>query len=85
VEVNFGCHQYSKEEMIAEIGMCFFCGMVGISNAFQNSTSYIQSWIGALKNEPKMIVHAAGAAERAVDFFGWEATNSLMLEQVKNY
>jgi antirestriction protein ArdC len=68
VEINFGSHQYSKEELIAEIGTCFLCGMVGIKNTFQNSTSYIQSWIGALKNDSKMVVYAAGAAEKAVDF-----------------
>lgn len=59
---------YSKEELVAEIGACFLCNQVGITTTFDNSAAYIQGWVKALKKDPKMIVIAAGHAEKAVDF-----------------
>ena len=32
-----------------------------------NSASYIQSWLKALKNDPKLVVLAAAQAQKAVD------------------
>jgi len=71
--INFGS-EYSQEELVAEIGACFLSQHCGIENTFGNSTAYIQSWIYALKDDPKMIVHAAGQAQKAVDFLMHEGT-----------
>ena len=67
---RFGSEDYSKEELVAEIGASFLCNMVGIESekVFKNSVAYIQSWLKALKNDPKMIVHASAQAEKAVKY-----------------
>ncbi|MEM1505616.1 zincin-like metallopeptidase domain-containing protein [Domibacillus sp. 8LH] len=45
------------------------CGVAGIENAtIENSASYIQSWLRALKEESKLIVHAAAQAQKAADY-----------------
>ena len=65
---HFGSEDYSKEELIAEIGAAALVNHVGLetSNSFRNSTAYIQSWLKALQNDKRLIVGAAGKAEKAV-------------------
>lgn len=61
--------QYSKEELIAEIGSSFLnhkCGFGDIEQ--ENSQAYINGWITRLQNNPKEIVSAAGKAQKAVDY-----------------
>ncbi len=67
-EVRFGTDEYSKEELIAEVGACFLSTLCGMSTGLENSAAYIKGWIRALKNDPRMVVHAAGQAEKAVGF-----------------
>ena len=67
-EVRFGSDVYSKEELIAEIGACFLSSLCGMNGVFENSAAYVQGWIKALKNDPRMVVHAAAHAEKGVDF-----------------
>ena len=64
----FGSHEYSKEELVAETGAAMLVYKAGIDStaAFKNSVAYLQSWMKELKNDPKMIVWAAGKAEKAV-------------------
>ena len=67
----FGSKEYSKEELIAEIGAAFLCGIAGIKNEIiDNSASYIQSWLTVLKDRKnvKLIVTAAGQAQKAIDY-----------------
>ena len=65
----FGSDQYSKEELVAELGSAFLVNHVGLetSASFRNSAGYIQGWLKSLKNDKKLLVTAAGAAERAVN------------------
>lgn len=66
---GFGSQIYSKEELVAEIGAAMLCGMCGIDNStIDNSAAYIKSWLTRLKEDPKMIVHAAAAAQKAADY-----------------
>ena len=67
-EVRFGSEEYSKEELIAEIGSCFLSNLCGMTTGFDNSAAYIHGWTRTLKNDPRMLVHAAGQAEKAVGF-----------------
>lgn len=69
IKNTFGSELYAKEELIAEIGSAFLCGTAQIAKPAleQNTVAYIQSWIKALQNDPKMIVSAAAAAQSAVD------------------
>lgn len=66
----FGDNDYSKEELVAEIGSAMLCNLAGIDSekAFKNSIAYIQNWLKALKDDPKMIIWAAARAEKAVKF-----------------
>ena len=63
----FGDENYSKEELVAELGSCFICSKLGLSteSSFRNSAAYLQGWLQALKNDKRLIVTAAGAAEKA--------------------
>lgn len=64
---TFGSETYSKEELVAEIGAASLMNEMGFETAesFKNSVAYIQSWLKALRNDKKMIVGAAGKAEKA--------------------
>ena len=67
---HFGSEDYSKEELIAEIGASVLnhhCGLE-TSGSFRNSAAYIQNWLSVLKNDKRFIVSAAGKAEKAVNF-----------------
>lgn len=66
---RFSSKEYSKEELIAEIGASFLCGYTGIDNkTIDNSASYIQNWLEKLDNGKRLIIIAAAQAQRAVDY-----------------
>ena len=73
--VAFGSNDYSKEELIAEIGSASLMNIIGIETGktFQNSTAYIQSWLSVLRNDVKFIVSASSKAEKAVNYILNEA------------
>lgn len=66
----FGSHDYSKEELIAELGASMTLNRIGMETveSFTNSTAYIQNWLKKLESDPKFIVNASGKAEKAVKF-----------------
>lgn len=68
LEAAFGSESYSKEELVAEIGSAACLCKLGIetSGTIRNSAAYIQSWLKALQNDKRLIVSAAGRAEKAV-------------------
>ena len=67
--VQFGSERYSKEELVAEIGAAMLCGIAEIENkTIDNSVSYIQSWLRALKNDSTLIVTASQQAQKASDY-----------------
>ena len=68
--VAFGSEDYSKEELIAEIGSASLMNIIGIetSKTFQNSSAYIQGWLSKLRNDVKFIVSASSKAEKAVNY-----------------
>lgn len=72
---RFGNMEYSREELVAEIGAAMLCSRTGVSieRAFKNSVAYIQSWLKALKNDNKMIIWASSRAEKAAKFILNEA------------
>lgn len=67
-QAAFGSHEYSKEELVAEVGSAMLCGQVGIEITLDNSTAYIKSWLQALNDDKTMIVHAASQAQKAADY-----------------
>lgn len=66
---HFGNDDYSREELIAEIGAAALLNFTGIETkkSLRNNAAYVQSWLSALKNDKRMIVQASGAASKAVD------------------
>ncbi len=65
----FGSTDYSKEELIAEMGAAFLCGITGIEKpVIKNSAAYIQSWLSVLKGDKKMVIQAAGKAQAAANY-----------------
>ena len=67
---NFGSENYSKEELVAEIGSAALVHHAGLetSSSFHNSAAYVQNWLQALKNDKRFIVSAAGKADKAVNY-----------------
>ena len=73
--VAFGSDEYSKEELVAELGSASIMNIIGIetSRSFRNSSAYIQNWLSVLKNDVKFIVSASSKAEKAVKYILNEA------------
>ena len=64
----YGSADYSREELVAEMGAAFLCGESGIVDATINqSAAYVQGWLKALKNDRKLVVIAAAQAQKAAD------------------
>ena len=63
----FGSANYSKEELVAELGSACIMHDLGIETkgAFKNSAAYIQNWLQVLRNDKRMIVNAASKADKA--------------------
>ena len=60
----FGDPTYAKEELVAEMGAAYLCGVCGIANAtLDNSAAYLQSWMAGPAPRPDMLVHAAAQAQ----------------------
>ena len=72
---SFGSENYSKEELVAEIGSATLMSVAGIETpkTFRNSTAYIQNWLQVLRNDNKFIVSASSKAEKAVNYILAEA------------
>ena len=62
----FGTDNYSREELVAEMGAAMLCGLTGIDNQDQ-SAAYIEGWLKPLQNDRKFVVQAAAKAQKAVD------------------
>lgn len=67
-QAAFGSESYSREELVAEIGanMLLHSMEMDTDKSNRNSVAYVQSWLNALKNDKRLIVSAAGHAEKAV-------------------
>ena len=71
---QFGSESYSKEELIAEMGAAFLCGISGIEReTIPNSAAYLQNWIKRLQGDSKLILSAASMAQKAADYISHNA------------
>jgi antirestriction protein ArdC len=65
----FGSPVYSKEELTAEMGAAYLCAEAGISNAvIGNQAAYVAGWLKKLRDDRKLLIHAAAQAQHAADF-----------------
>ena len=71
VKNGFGTQNYSKEELTAEIfaSLCLnFCG-IDSEKCFNNSASYLSSWLEVLKKDTNFIISASSKAQKRFDAF----------------
>lgn len=68
---SFGSAAYAREELCAEMASAFLCGVAGIADTgglLENAAAYVANWLTALRNDKKLVVQAAGLAQRASDY-----------------
>lgn len=66
---DFGKESYAKEELVAELfaSLCLsHCGLLA-DGLFDNSASYVGTWLKRIKDEPSLIIQAAMEAGRRFD------------------
>ena len=66
-----GTATYAKEELVAELSSVFVSAELGIPHnpdSHENHVAYLESWLGALKNDKTFIFKAAGQASKACEF-----------------
>lgn len=65
---HFGSGQYASEELVAEMTSAFLNAQTGVEGGeFEQSAAYVANWLSALKNDKKLVVHAASQASAAAD------------------
>jgi antirestriction protein ArdC len=65
---HFGSALYAREELVAQMTAAFVSGHFGlIAETEENSAAYLANWIQVLRNDRKMVVRAAGQAQKAAD------------------
>jgi antirestriction protein ArdC len=75
---KFGSHEYSQEELVAEMGAVFLAKELGIENIDTNkSAAYLKSWLGNLKEEPKLLFQVSNQASKATQYLIEEYQNNL--------
>jgi antirestriction protein ArdC len=67
---GFGSQEYSKEELIAEIGAAFLCAdmQIDTEGVFDNSVAYINAWKKVITGSDKIVIEASSAAQKATVF-----------------
>ncbi|QDS92486.1 DNA primase TraC [Roseimaritima multifibrata] len=80
----FGSPNYSREELIAEMSAAFLNAASGISPpTIEQSASYLQSWIDVLKGDKRLVIGAAGAAQKSADLILGETFNGESTRQTE--
>lgn len=71
----FGSDDYGKEELVAEISSACVLHRCGVETAgtLRNSAAYVANWIKAIRGDNRLVVSAAGRAEKAVALITGEA------------
>ena len=79
---RFGSAPYSREELCAELGASFLLNRLGIETpgSFRNNAAYINHWLGVLKEDKRLLVSAAGQADKAVRLILGEKDDHDVLE-----
>ena len=64
---RFGSKEYGREELIAELGASFLCGLAGIEKTTDNSAAYINSWLKNIQEDPSLLGWASAKAQKSFD------------------
>lgn len=66
---QFDLHDYSTEELVAELGCAMLCTQARIdASTLANSSAYIQGWLERLGNDNMMVIYASARAQKAADY-----------------
>ena len=66
---HFGSKSYACEELVAEMGAAFLMSECSLfQDSEENTAAYIANWLTKLENDNKLVVHAAGKAQKAADY-----------------
>ena len=66
---HFGSMDYSLEELVAELTSAILCAETSIDQpVLDNQAAYIKSWLTKLKDDPGMLITAAGRAAKAAAY-----------------
>lgn len=67
---GFGSEPYAQEELVAEMTAAFLGAEAGIAEGKQitDRAAYIRNWMKALADDTKLLIRAAGQAQKAADF-----------------
>ena len=65
----FGSEIYAAEELVAEMSAAYLCAEAGISPAvIDNQAAYVAGWLKKLRDDRRLVVHAAAQAQKAADY-----------------
>ena len=62
---TFGTKKYAREELVAEITAVMAGSELGTGSTPQHGAAYVENWLKLLKGDPKEVVKAAAAAQKA--------------------
>ncbi|RWD51642.1 MAG: DUF1738 domain-containing protein [Mesorhizobium sp.] len=66
---RFGSESYAIEELVAELSASFLCADLGVAHdPRDNTATYLESWLKALKNDKRAIITAAAKAQATADY-----------------
>ncbi|HTU83953.1 MAG TPA: zincin-like metallopeptidase domain-containing protein, partial [Solirubrobacteraceae bacterium] len=65
---GFGTERYAIEELRVEIAATMICSTLGLTVDYANHASYIDNWLGALRQDKRAIFRAAADAQRIADY-----------------
>lgn len=66
----FGSEDYSREELVAEMGSALMLAELGLETktTHTSNAAYIQNWLKHIKGDSNLVVSAACKAEKAINF-----------------
>ena len=66
---DMGKDTHILEELVAELGASYLCGLCGISQSvIENQSAYINGWLKKCTDDKNLIIKASIEARKAVDF-----------------
>lgn len=69
----FGSADYGKEELVAEMSAAFLCSHARIHpTVIANQAAYLDGWLKVIKADKKLVIAAAGQAQRSADWIRGE-------------
>jgi antirestriction protein ArdC len=66
---TFGSKKYAREELTAEMAAAMLCSVAGIDTAplTERHAAYVEHWRDRIGQDPRLVVIAAGRAQKAAD------------------